>query len=122
LLLAATVRSFVHLPLGISDRNSRNPNKGREGSKNGSRRGDLNWDCAFSTLPLLICRAVSAALHAPQLGGPTLSQEPKIQSRHHLTPRKSFDPQIEIWKALEISEVKGPIERKYLHYSCFGPL
>jgi len=31
----------------------RNPNKGREGSKNGSHRGDSNLGCIFSSLPLL---------------------------------------------------------------------
>jgi len=32
-----------------------NPKKGGEGSKNGSRRGDSNGSCRFSTLPLLVC-------------------------------------------------------------------
>ena len=27
----------------------------------------------------------------PQFGGPTLSQGPKIQSRHHLNPKESFE-------------------------------
>jgi len=31
-----------------------NPNKGGEGSKNESRRGDPNASCRFSTLPLLV--------------------------------------------------------------------
>jgi len=32
-----------------------NPNKGGEGSKNWSRRGDQNRSCRFSTLTLLVC-------------------------------------------------------------------
>jgi len=34
---------------------------------------------------------------SPQLGRPTLSQAPKIQSRYHLTPNKVSTLQIEIW-------------------------
>ena len=77
--------------------------------------------CVFNVTTAYMQSRISCTPYPP-IGGPTLSQGPKIQSHHHLTPRKSFDPQIEIWKALEISEVKGPIERKYLHYSYFGPL
>jgi len=67
--------------------------------------------------------AVSAALHTPQSGGPTLSQGPKIQSRHHLAPQKMLrSPKLK-YEALEISEVRGPFERKVLmHHSYFGPL
>jgi len=37
-------------------------------------------------------------LHSiPSIGGPMLSQGPQIQSRRHLAPKQSFDPQIEIW-------------------------
>jgi len=36
----------------------RNPKKGGEGSKNGSRGGDPNRSCVFSTLPLLVCLSV----------------------------------------------------------------
>jgi len=32
----------------------RDPNMGRKGQKNGSRRGDLNLGCIFSLLPLLV--------------------------------------------------------------------
>jgi len=46
-------------------------------------------------------RAVSAALHTPQLGGAhavtgaqnsAAATGPKIQSRHHLAPKENFDP------------------------------
>jgi len=51
-----------------------------------------------------------------------LSQGPKIQSRRHLAPKESFDPQME-YEAVEISEVGRPFERKVLlHFSCFGLL
>jgi len=57
------------------------------------------------------------------MGGPTLSQELKIQSRYHLAlQRKLRTPKLK-YEALEISEVGGPFERKVLiHFSYFGPL
>jgi len=59
----------------------------------------------------------------PPIGGPTLSQEPKIQSRHHLAPQKKLRPPKLKYETLEISEVGGPFKRKVLiHYSYFGPL
>jgi len=36
----------------------------------------------------------------PLIGGGTLSQGPKIQSRLHLTRKETFDPQIEIWSTI----------------------
>jgi len=43
--------------------------------------------------PLCAARAVSAALNSlPTIGGGGLSQGLKIQSRHHLAPKESFDP------------------------------
>jgi len=66
-------------------------------------------------------RAGSAALHTPQLGGHAVTGGPKFQSRHHLVPqRKLRSPKLE-YESLEISEVRGPFERK-VHYSHFGPL
>ena len=41
---------------------------------------------------LFVSRAVSAALHTPQLGGPTLSQGTKIKSRHHLVLQRKLRP------------------------------
>ena len=41
-------------------------------------------------LPILAGRAVSAALHNPQLGGPRCQGVPKFQSRHHLAPQRRF--------------------------------
>ena len=53
----------------------------------------------------------------PPNWGPTLSQGPKIQSRHHL----ARPPKL-IYEALEISEIGGPFERNVLiYYSYFGP-
>ena len=68
-------------------------------------------------------RAVSAALHTPRLGGDTLSQGAKNQSRHHLAPQwKLRSPKLK-YEAVEISEVSGPFERKVLMlYSYIGPL
>ena len=66
-------------------------------------------------------RAVSAALHTPQLGGHVATGGPKFQSRHHLAPqRKLRSPKLKC-EALEISEFRGPVERKVL-YSFFRPL
>jgi len=66
-------------------------------------------------------RAVSAALHTSQLGGPTLSQGAQNSSPSPVSTReKASIPELE-YEALEISEVKGPFERK-VHCSCFGPL
>jgi len=68
-------------------------------------------------------RAVSAALHTPRLGGDTLSQGAKNQSRHHLAPQwKLRSPKLK-YEAVEISEVSGHFERKVLMlYSYIGPL
>jgi len=38
---------------------SRDPNKGREGSKNGSRQGDPKLNCVFSTSPACLCPSVA---------------------------------------------------------------
>jgi len=35
------------------------PNKGREGSKNGSRGGDAKLNCVFSTSPACLCLSVA---------------------------------------------------------------
>jgi len=69
-----------------------------------------------------VCRAVSAALHTPQLGWPHAGTGgPKFQSRHHLAPQiKLRFPKLK-YEALEISEFRGPFERK-VHDSFFGPL
>jgi len=66
-------------------------------------------------------RAVSAALHTPQLeGGHAVTEGPKFQSCHHFAPqRKLRFPKLK-YEALEISEVRVPFERK-VHYSFFGP-
>ena len=36
----------------------RDPNKGHEGSKNGSCRGDPKLNCVFATLPACLCLSV----------------------------------------------------------------
>ena len=71
-------------------------------------------------------RAVSAALHTPQLGGHAVTRGPKFQSRHHLAPqRKLRSPKLK-YEALEISEVRGPFtvilgpfeSKLFSHYNC----
>jgi len=63
-------------------------------------------------------RAVSVALHTPQLGEPMLTQGSKIQSRHHLTPKREHRITKLKYKTKEISEVGEPFERKVLiHYA-----
>jgi len=77
--------------------------------------------CRFLTR--LKTRAVSAALHTPQLGGGTLSQGGKnsVPSRLRF-PEKASIPKLK-YEALEISEVTGHFERNVLmRYSFFGPL
>jgi len=68
-------------------------------------------------------RAVSAALHTPQLGVQRCHRGPKFQSRYHLVPqRKPRFPKLKN-ETLETSEVRGPFETKVLmHYSFFGPI
>jgi len=57
----------------------------------------------------------------PNWGVPRCHSGPKIQSRHHFSPqRKLRSPKLK-YEALEISEVRGPFERK-VHYRYFGPL
>jgi len=54
------------------------------------------------------------------IGGPRCHRGPKIQSRHHFAPqRKLRSPKFK-YEALEISEARGPFERKE-HYNYFGP-
>jgi len=66
-------------------------------------------------------RAIWAALHSPNCGGARCHRGPKIPVSHHLAPQiKLRSPKLE-YEAREISEVKGPFERK-VHCSCFGPL
>jgi len=67
-------------------------------------------------------KAVSAALHIIQLGrAHAVTEGPKFHSRYHLTSeRKLRSPNLKD-EALEISEVRGPSERK-AHNSYFGPL
>ena len=69
-------------------------------------------------------RAVSIALHTPQLGGPTLSQGPKIHSRQNLIPQRKLRPQY--WNMKHDISVKlgGPLKETcmLIHYSYFGPL
>jgi len=70
----------------------------------------------------LTARAVSAALHTPQLGGARCHRGPKIPVPLPLsTPENASTPQIEIHESLEISKVRGFLKRK-VHYSYFGPL
>jgi len=60
---------------------------------------------------LVISRAVSAALHTPQLGG-TLPQEAQNLVPSPLSPpEKASMPQM-TYEAVEISEVKEPLEKK----------
>jgi len=67
-------------------------------------------------------RAASAVVHIPQLGGARCCRGPKIKSRHHLAPQKASIPKLK-YEALEISEDRGPFERKVLMcYSYFGPI
>ena len=55
----------------------------------------------------------------PPIGG---YRGPKIQSRHHLSPKESFDPPNGL-SSTGNQWSWGPFERKaLLHYSCFGPL
>jgi len=57
----------------------------------------------------------------PNWGAHAVTGGPIFQSRHHLAPqRKLRSPKLK-YEVLEISEVKGPFERK-VHYSYFGPL
>ena len=58
----------------------------------------------------------------PPIGGEhVVTGGPKFQSRHHLSPqRKLRSPKLK-YEALEISEVRGPFERK-VHCSYCGPL
>jgi len=66
-------------------------------------------------------RAISAALHTPQLGGARCHRGPKMPvPSPHSTPEKASIPKLE-YEAVEISEVRGPFEGK-VHYSYFGPL
>jgi len=72
-------------------------------------------------LKAVTIRAVSAALHTPQKGGPRCHLGPKIPVPSPLsTPEKTSIPKSK-YDALKISEVRGPFERK-VHYSYFGPL
>jgi len=58
----------------------------------------------------------------PPIGGPTLSQEPKIQSRHHLVPQRKLRLPKFKYEALEISEVREAFERKCLYIAVtLGP-
>jgi len=67
-------------------------------------------------------KAVSAALHTPQLGGgPRCHRGPKIQSCYHFAPQRKLRSPTLKYEPLVISEVWGPFERK-VHYSHFGPL
>ena len=66
-------------------------------------------------------RALSAALHTPQLGA-HWHRGPKIQSPHHLAPQRKLRSSKLKYEALE-SEVRWPFERKVLmYYSYFGLL
>ena len=66
-----------------------------------------------------VCRAVSAALHTPQLGD-TLSQGPKIQSRHREDPQRNLRPSQLNYEAPEISEVGGAFEGKVLIHCSYS--
>jgi len=50
-----TSNTIFEYPISGSKSMGRDPNKGREGSKNESRRDDPNLGCIFSLLPLLVC-------------------------------------------------------------------
>jgi len=54
-------------------------------------------------------------------GGHSVTGGPKFQSRHHFAPQRKLRSLKLKYEALEISEVRGPFERK-VHYSYFGPL
>jgi len=58
---------------------------------------DSSYNRGNRNVPMVLLRAVSVALHTPQLGWPTLSQGPKIQSHHNLSPKKASSSQTEIW-------------------------
>ena len=67
-------------------------------------------------------RAVSAALHTPQLGGPRCHRGFNSVLSPLSTQGKLRSPKVK-YEALEISEFRGAFERKVLmHYSYFGPL
>jgi len=63
---------------------------------------------------LHVSRAVSAALHTPQLGwGPRCHRGPKIPVPSPLRTQKNGSiPQIETYESLEISEVRGFLKEK----------
>jgi len=65
-----------------------------------------------------IRRAVSAALHTPQLGGATLPQGPKIQTPHHwATQGKLQTPKFPNWNMKHWKSVKSgdPLKEKCLY-------
>jgi len=74
-----------------------------------------------------LVRAVSAALHTPQLGGPRCHRGPEIPVPSPLsTPEKASISQIEIWSTLKekcITVILGSFESKvFSHYNCcWGP-
>ena len=65
----------------------------------------------FVSIMSHLIRAISAALHTPQLGR-TLLQEPKIQFRQHLCPQRKLRPSKLKYEALEISDVGGGLWKK----------
>jgi len=64
-------------------------------------------------------RAVIAALHAPNWAGHAATRGPKFspvttQSRHHTVPQRKLRSLKLNYEALEISELRGPFERRVL--------
>jgi len=56
-------------------------------------------------------RAVPVALHTPNWGEHAVAGGPKFQSRHHLGPRRKLrSPKLKC-ESLEISEVRGLVEK-----------
>jgi len=69
-----------------------------------------------------VSRAVSAALHTPQLGGPTLSQGAQNSVLFPLsTPEKASIPKVK-YETLEISEGRGPLTESAYALQLLWPL
>ena len=60
-----------------------------------------------------VVRAVSAALHTPQLGGHTVTGAQNSLPSPLSSPKKASTPKLK-YEAVEITEVGGPFERKVL--------
>jgi len=91
---------------------------------NTSQKNIIFSHTQIQTIDSVLCweqSHISRILYLPIGGVHAVTGGPNFQSHHHLAPqRKLRSPKLE-HEALEISEVKGPFERK-VHYSYFGPL